>query len=69
MEKFIGADTASIELFYNIFASGIETFVIPWEGGTNFHILCRNTLPPGIGTTVTPLCHSKNADCDQTGIS
>ena len=29
MERFIGTDTASVELFFNIFTSGIETFVIP----------------------------------------
>ena len=28
---FIGRDTASVELFFNILTSGIETFVIPWE--------------------------------------
>ena len=31
MEKFIGADTTTVELFFNIFTSGIETFVIPWD--------------------------------------
>ena len=31
MEIFIGTDTASVELFFNIFTSGIETFVIPWD--------------------------------------
>ena len=30
-ETFIGTDTASVELFYNIFTSGIETFIIPWD--------------------------------------
>ena len=28
MEK---SDTASVELFFNIFTSGIETFAIPWD--------------------------------------
>ena len=28
---FIGTDTASVELFFNIFTSGIEMFVIPWD--------------------------------------
>ena len=31
MKRFIGTDTASIELFFNIFTSGIDTFVIPWD--------------------------------------
>jgi hypothetical protein len=29
MEMFIATDTASVQLFFNIFATGIETFVIP----------------------------------------
>ena len=31
MERFIGTDTASVELFFNILFTGIETFVIPWD--------------------------------------
>ena len=31
MERLIGTDTASVELFFNIFTFGIETFVIPWD--------------------------------------
>ena len=31
MERFIGTDTASVELFFHIFISGIETSVIPWD--------------------------------------
>ena len=31
MERFTGTDTASVELFFIIFTSGIETFVIPWD--------------------------------------
>ena len=31
METFIGTDTVSVELFFSIFTSGIETFVIPWD--------------------------------------
>ena len=31
MERFVGTDTTSVELFFNIFFSGIETFVIPWD--------------------------------------
>ena len=31
IERFIGADTASVKQFFNIFTSGIETFVISWD--------------------------------------
>ena len=31
MKRFIGADTASVELFFNKFTTGIKTFVIPWD--------------------------------------
>jgi hypothetical protein len=31
MEIFIATDTASVQLFFNIIAAGIETFVIPWD--------------------------------------
>jgi hypothetical protein len=31
MEIFIATDTPSVQLFFNIFATGIETFVIPWD--------------------------------------
>ena len=31
MERFIGTDTASVELLFNIFTSGSETFVISWD--------------------------------------
>jgi hypothetical protein len=31
MEIYIATDTASVQLFSNIFATGIETFVIPWD--------------------------------------
>ena len=30
METFIGTDTESFVLYFNIFTTGIETFVIPW---------------------------------------
>ena len=33
MERFIGTDTASVELFFNIFTSRTEIFVIPWDQG------------------------------------
>jgi hypothetical protein len=29
--KYIATDTASVQLFFNIFATRIETFVIPWD--------------------------------------
>ena len=48
METIIGTDIASVELFSNIFTSGIETFVISWD-----HLLypcfievCRLGLEP-----------------------
>ena len=31
MGRFIGRDTASVELFSNMFTSEIETFVLPWD--------------------------------------
>jgi hypothetical protein len=31
MEIFIATVTASVQIFFNIFATGIETFVIPWD--------------------------------------
>ena len=31
MDKFIETHTASVELFFNIFTSGIEIFVITWD--------------------------------------
>jgi hypothetical protein len=31
MEIFIATDTASVQLFVNIFATGTETFVILWD--------------------------------------
>jgi hypothetical protein len=52
--KFIATDTASVQLFFNIFATGIETFVIPWEQLLNtcavevcrlgLELLCDNHL-------------------------
>jgi hypothetical protein len=30
-EIFIATDTASVQLFFNIIATGIDTFVIPWD--------------------------------------
>ena len=31
IERFIGIDIASVELFFNIFIPGFEIFVIPWD--------------------------------------
>jgi hypothetical protein len=31
MEIFIATDTASVQPFFNMFTTGIETFVIPWD--------------------------------------
>jgi hypothetical protein len=54
MDIFIAADTASVQLFFNIFATGIETLVIPWDQLLNtcavevcrlvFEPLCDNHL-------------------------
>ena len=70
MESFIGTDTASVELFFNIFTSRIETFVIPWNQ-LLYPVSYKSA--PGIGTILwnsSPhLWHSKNDDTDRTGIS
>jgi hypothetical protein len=54
MEIFIATDTASVQLFFNIFATETETFVIPWDQLLNtcvvevchlgFEPLCDNHL-------------------------
>ena len=67
---FIGTDTASVELFFNIVTYGIETFVIPV--GPNF-VFCvveifRLGLEPLCGTHLR-LCLSENTDADRTGSS
>ena len=31
MDRFIGTDTAIVEIFFNIFTPEIEIFVIPWD--------------------------------------
>ena len=49
MERFIGTDTASVELFFNIFTSGTETSVTP---GSTFVSLSHRSLPLGIGTNL-----------------
>ena len=48
MEIFIGTDTESIELFFNIFTSGIETFVKPWYKLLLLYVVevCRMGLEP-----------------------
>jgi hypothetical protein len=51
MEIFIATDTASVQLFFNIFGTGIETFVIPWDQLLNTCVV-EVCLAPGIGTTV-----------------
>jgi hypothetical protein len=50
-EIFIATDTASVQLFFNIFATGIETFVILWDQLLNTCVV-EVCLAPGIGTTV-----------------
>ena len=63
-----GTDTASVELFFNIFNSGIETFIIPWDQLLYPCVVevCRLGLEP---LCDTHLCHSENADSDQTAVS
>jgi hypothetical protein len=51
MAIFIATDTASVQLFFNVFATGNETFVIPWDQLLNTCVL-EVCLAPGIGTTV-----------------
>jgi hypothetical protein len=48
MEIFIATDTASVQLFFNIFATGTETFVIPWDQLLNTCVVevCRLELEP-----------------------
>ena len=65
LKRFIGTDTASVELFFQ------HIHLRNWDmsfRGTNFFILGHRSLPPGIGITVWH-CHSENADADQTEIS
>ena len=64
MKRFIGTDKASVELFLNIFISGTEKFVIPWD----------QLLYPVWWTSAAwdwnhcdthlRLCQSENADAD-----
>jgi hypothetical protein len=48
MEIFIATDTASVQLFFNIFATRIETFVILWDQLLNTCVVevCRLGLEP-----------------------
>jgi hypothetical protein len=48
MEIFIAIDTASVQLFSNIFATGTEAFVIPWDQVLNTSVVevCRLGLEP-----------------------
>ena len=50
MERFIGTDAVSIELFFNVFH--IRNWDISHSLGSTFIPLCRRSLPPGIGITV-----------------
>jgi hypothetical protein len=48
MEIFIATDTASVQLFFNIFATGTLTFVMPWDQLLNTCLVevCRMGLEP-----------------------
>jgi hypothetical protein len=63
MEIFIATDTASVQLFFDIFATGIETFVIPWDQLLNTYVVevCHLGLEPLCDNHLR-LCHSQNAD-------
>ena len=68
MGRFIGTDTASIELFFQHIH--LRNWDIYHTVGPNFVSLCRRSLPPGIGATVwhtSPPLSLENAD--RTGIS
>ena len=67
MGRFIGRVTANVELFSNIFTSGIETFVIPWDQHLYPCVVevCRLRLE----SLCDILCQSENSDADRTGIS
>ena len=52
METFIVTDTGCVELFFNIFTTGIQTFVLPWD---QLLYPCHRNLPPGVGTTSASL--------------
>ena len=48
IERFIRTDIASVQSFFNIFTSGIETLVIPWDQHLYPCVLevCRLGLDP-----------------------
>ena len=56
MKSFMGPDTASVELFFDIFTSGIETFVILWDKHLHPCVLEVSCL--GLESRVTYLCLS-----------
>ena len=67
MVIFIGTDTASVKLFFNIFISEIETFVIPWD--QILYPVSKKSAAWDWNHCVTlnsvSLSHSENADADQ----
>jgi hypothetical protein len=48
MKIFIATDAARVQLFFNIIATGTETFVIPWDQLLNTYVVkvCRLRLEP-----------------------
>ena len=68
MKRFIGKDTESLSYFSTYSPSELRHLSYR---ETNFCILCRESVPPRIGTNVTLIsaCYSENADTDRTGIS
>ena len=69
MEIIIRTDRASVELFFNIFTTGNERVVIPWDQLLYPCVIdvCRLGLEPLSDTHL--LCHSENAGTDRRGIS
>ena len=64
MERFMREDTASCELFFNIFTSGVDTTVIPWDQRLYCSVVevCRL----GLETMCDTLCQSENTHADRT---
>jgi hypothetical protein len=64
MEIFIATDIASVQLFFNIFATGIETHVIPWDQLLNTCVVevCRLGFEPLGDNHLHLSAHSQNAD-------
>ena len=70
MGRFILTDTASVELFFNIFTSGIKITVIPWDQllyPCIVKVCCLGL--EHLWPSSPSLCHFKTAHALRTGIS